>query len=574
MIAKNSRDINSSNGSTDASNNGKSNGVPITDSKERVFIASEDVIQATLDLYAKKPLLSYEKQMQLCKEAYDLRRQGRLFLLLLPIASEMANSWIQKTAKNIDTDKATPKVKKIPAKKLSTKKRAQIQYKPISPHLDFYKFEDRKKIKLLDLKKRLWISTQQVAYKRKGFDIKSAPKDSGPLSLISTHIERLEHAFSRYRGKGKAISENAFVSLLEEGQLALDVSDPHIGTGSVYLSDLNFEKLLEIAIAWDKRIKHIESKIDEIAINSSIPKAELYSASKIYNSLSNTNRTEILCINQEIRDLEKEAKVPFSILKNIISQIAKIEKARLIPENTLWERNMRFVINIATQEVKEPHKNPEVFTDIVQEGGLGLKKGIARFDSGLQNKPTTFWKWWIYNYITSKRDNQTSIISVPRYIVENARKLWREMSNSSERSSIEAFENFLIDKGLNVWQREKIVSGLKALKPIPLEAPSGESNENPFLLEDKNTPNLINILAHRELLPIMHEALSDPKVLSNVNRKILIYRYGLNGGDPKTIVEIADRLKLTRETVRKRIVRSRDKLKRHLESQYGMLFST
>lgn len=159
--------------------------------------------------------------------------------------------------------------------------------------------------------------------------------ESGPSSVnfFAAHIERIDRLFGKYlTGEYK---KKYYKSLLIEGQLGLQVADDSFGTGSVFLSDHNFESILNLALEWHQRFEDIDSCLsslqnkfslsDEFIQKKICKKSFLNSSSKDPELKIRDFAAEFNLVLIDIFELEKDTKLPFEVLKKILPEIKKLE---------------------------------------------------------------------------------------------------------------------------------------------------------------------------------------------------------------------------------------------------------
>jgi RNA polymerase primary sigma factor len=212
-------------------------------------------------------------------------------------------------------------------------------------------------------------------------------------------------------------------------------------------------------------------------------------------------------------------------------------KARMIVAN------LRLVISIAKRYQGMGLSLP----DLVSEGNLGLIRAVEKFDPNLGFRFSTYASKWIRQSVTRALMNQSRTVRMPANVVEIVRRYFATERKLEQREGRGVAHAEVIAKMSLAPRRAAEV--LNAAKPlILLDAPVVEG-EGPLvrdLLEDRGaaTPSPDTaVLLRREVCELL--VALDPR-----ERRIVILRYGLSGGDPMTLDQIGRILKLTKERIR------------------------
>lgn len=222
--------------------------------------------------------------------------------------------------------------------------------------------------------------------------------------------------------------------------------------------------------------------------------------------------------------------------------------------------NIRLVESIASSYSKKIGHQME-FDDLVQEGILGLMKAIKKFDPEKGYQFSTYATWWIRQSITRAIVEKGYIIRVPVHMYETINKVLK-----IERQSILKFNKIDIE-----WVTQQLdmnlVQYLK-VKKIDYQFLHLASLDTIVSQEDEDT-NLIDFIETRPHSGAedVSEALQDPELLvmkddqkrmllelmdslKDREKDVLFYRFGFNEGEPKTLEEIGQIYKVTRERIR------------------------
>ncbi len=391
---------------------------------------------------------------------------------------------------------------------------------------------------------------------------KKRASDIIDMPVSSTSTQDKERKLREQVKKVLHVLETLEAERLTAGPNAYDENGmPHTETSETRTNLINtleelmidreeISKISDLVKQAEYQISNWESEIQQLQQKHEIP-AEWSNGPVGTNSQFKTPEAKqayviIIRLQRNIRQHMNEIGISRGQLKHLTAQIDKGESEAQAAKMAIVEANLRLVVSIAK---RHRHRASGLeFLDLIQEGNIGLMRAVDKFDYQRGYKFSTYATWWIRQGITRAIADQGRTIRIPVHMHERINKIRRvQRSLLQELGSEPTSEEIAQDMKIPTSKVNEALA--VAPEAISLEIPIGDEEDNPLgdFIEDTTSDSPVKEAELNILKEQIQEVLSE---LDERERRVIVLRFGIDDGYPRTLEEVGMIFNVTRERIR------------------------
>jgi RNA polymerase primary sigma factor len=337
------------------------------------------------------------------------------------------------------------------------------------------------------------------------------------VDISLPEIEELQKLVETGKEKG-FLTYDDIVSGLEEVELSKEQFEDF----TTYLIDHNIELVVG---EQHKTLPHEQPLVEE----EKTPKLDL------------TVEPSLDSLRLYLREI---GKVPLLTADQEVYLAKRIERGDMRAKTQMTEANLRLVVSIAKGYLGRGLS----FLDLIQEGSLGLIRAVEKFDYRKGYKFSTYATWWIRQAVTRAIADKARTIRIPVHMVEKLNKVVHIERQLVQRLGREPSPEEIAEELEMTTEEVREILRMSQL-PISLEKPIGEEEDSSLgdFVEDEQAESPFDtaqLSLRREDVEMALNA------LPRREREVIELRYGLLGGEPRTLEEVGRAFGVTRERIR------------------------
>ncbi len=247
--------------------------------------------------------------------------------------------------------------------------------------------------------------------------------------------------------------------------------------------------------------------------------------------------------------------------KEEITLARRIKRGDKVAREHMIKANLRLVVKIA----REYEGIGLPLLDLINEGNIGLMKGVERFDPKKGAKLSTYASWWIKQNIKRALGNQSKTIRLPIHVVDKVAHIRRAEMKLRETLDRDPTDEEVAHE-LQITPRHVGLYRQASRATVSLDTPIGDDETNRIaeVVADPNAAAPFDRIVQETDTKLVQEVMA---TLTRRESQILALRFGLEDGTPRTLEEVGEHFGVTRERIRQIQEQALKKLRSKIEER-------
>lgn len=244
--------------------------------------------------------------------------------------------------------------------------------------------------------------------------------------------------------------------------------------------------------------------------------------------------------------------------KDYCVRVRRANRLQRQAKDVFITRNLRLVVSVA----RKYSRGRTELTDIIQDGNLGLIKGVEKYDHTRGFRFSTYATWWIRHAITRSLADKSRAVRIPVHLLDAAKTIERHTQKFVAKHGREPSSHELADEtGIPIEKIQKCCE-VSMNGAVSLDRPIGEDGSSAMvdrLVDEQPEPS-----EHLSAVEWSEETRRLLGLLSPTESSILRWRFGLDDDSPLTLEQIGQKYHLTRERIRQLQEQAIGKIRKHM----------
>jgi len=243
--------------------------------------------------------------------------------------------------------------------------------------------------------------------------------------------------------------------------------------------------------------------------------------------------------------LREIGRVPLLTSEEEVEVAKKMMEGCEDAKKRLNQANLRLVVHIAKRYTGRTSLH---FQDLIQEGNIGLMRAVEKFDYRRGFRFSTYATWWIRQSITRAIADQSRLIRIPVHMVETINRLTKTSRMLQQEFGREP-TTAEIAEAMGVTEAKVEEIRRISQDTTSLDSPLGEDGDG-VIADTFKDENIEDPSTRAQLIMLRNQLKTVINSLTPREQKVILLRYGIDDGKPRTLEEVGKEFQVTRERIR------------------------